>query len=75
MTNYLDETLECKDCGKSFVFSAKDQAFFDRQGFTPPKRCKPCREINKQKLANRTPEDERPTNPRPVAREERRSRR
>ena len=27
-TQYVDETLVCKDCGKEFVFTAGEQAFY-----------------------------------------------
>jgi len=43
-----DKTLNCVDCGKPFLFSTRDQAFFASKGFTDPKRCKPCRDIKKQ---------------------------
>lgn len=42
-----DKTLTCFDCHKPYVFSARDQEFFAGKGWTPPKRCKPCREANK----------------------------
>lgn len=41
--------LECKDCKKKFDFPERDQEFYESKGYTPPKRCKDCREINKQK--------------------------
>lgn len=41
---YQDQTIKCKDCGKPFVFTARDQEFFAQKGFTnPPSRCKDCR--------------------------------
>jgi hypothetical protein len=43
-----DKTLKCKDCNADFVFSEKDQKFFESKGFEPPKRCKPCRDVKKQ---------------------------
>ena len=45
---YTDQNLTCLDCGKTFVFAAKDQDFFARKGFTtPPKRCKACRDLKR----------------------------
>jgi len=43
-----DKTIECKEgqnclSGGAFVFTEKDQAFFNKMGFTEPRRCKPCR--------------------------------
>jgi hypothetical protein len=37
----------CKDCGKDFWFTVKDQEFYKRMGFSQPKRCKPCRDQRK----------------------------
>jgi CxxC-x17-CxxC domain-containing protein len=47
--DYVDKTLECADCGVSFVFSADEQALFASRGFTnEPKRCLDCRAARKQ---------------------------
>lgn len=48
VTEHQDKQLECVDCKQSFLFSAKDQLFFEEKQFVPPKRCKPCREAKKQ---------------------------
>ena len=41
---YQDETLVCRDCGKEFVFTASEQAFFAEKGFqNKPRRCPECR--------------------------------
>lgn len=42
-----DKTIKCADCGAEFVFSANEQEFFASKGFTPPKRCKACRQKKK----------------------------
>lgn len=42
-------TLKCKDCGRKFVFTERDQAFYEIMGYCPPKRCKKCRALNKAK--------------------------
>lgn len=46
-----DQTLQCVDCGSDFVYTDRDQQFYEKQGYTPPKRCKPCRDIKKQNRA------------------------
>jgi CxxC-x17-CxxC domain-containing protein len=44
-----DKTLSCRDCGKDFVFTASEQAFFAEKGFTnEPSRCPECRAARKQ---------------------------
>ncbi|MBR4858016.1 MAG: zinc-ribbon domain containing protein [Clostridia bacterium] len=35
----------CKDCGRSFWFSAKSQEYYQSKGWQPPKRCKSCRDF------------------------------
>ena len=37
---YEDKTLVCKDCGKEFIFTAGEQAFYAEKGFqNEPTRC------------------------------------
>lgn len=42
-----DQILTCADCSTSFTFTGSEQAFFAERGFTPPRRCKPCRDAAK----------------------------
>lgn len=45
---YEDKTLNCKDCGQEFVFTAGEQEFYDSKGFVnEPQRCKDCRVARK----------------------------
>ena len=44
-----DKTLVCQDCGKEFVFTEGEQAFYKEKGFeNEPKRCPECRKAKKQ---------------------------
>lgn len=44
-----DKTLVCKDCGKEFVFTEGEQAFYREKGFeNDPVRCPDCRRAKKQ---------------------------
>ncbi len=39
-----DQTLTCRDCGSSFVFTESEQQFFRDKGYTnAPSRCPDCR--------------------------------
>lgn len=39
-----DKVLTCRECGKEFLFSAGEQAFYAEKGFQhQPSRCKGCR--------------------------------
>ena len=45
----VDKTLACRDCGKSFIFTASEQAFYASKGFTnEPSRCPDCRAARKR---------------------------
>lgn len=49
---HSDKVLKCVDCKEDFVFSGKDQKFYEQKKFSEPKRCKPCREANKVRIEN-----------------------
>lgn len=45
---FRDKTLECSDCGQSFVFTAHEQEFYASKGYAnEPKRCPNCRETRR----------------------------
>ncbi len=48
---YEDKTIQCKNCGDDFTWSAGEQSFYAKKGFNSPVRCKKCREIKKQQRA------------------------
>jgi CxxC-x17-CxxC domain-containing protein len=44
MTEFQDKQLECKECGKAFIWTADEQRFFAQKGFkNVPARCLDCR--------------------------------
>ena len=58
MTEYKDKTIKCVDCGTEFVFTARDQEFYQEKGFTnEPKRCPECRKARKQQRFNKNQEN------------------
>ena len=43
-----DKTLQCKDCGAEFIFTAGEQEFYKEKGFeNEPQRCPECRRARK----------------------------
>ncbi len=45
---YVDEMLNCVDCGRQFVFTAGEQRFYEQKGFqNKPNRCPDCRAARK----------------------------
>lgn len=46
--NYVDKTLKCADCGKEFVWTAGEQAFYAEKGLQEPKHCKDCKKARKE---------------------------
>ena len=48
-----DKTIVCKDCGKDFLFTENEQAFYKEKGFdNEPQRCADCRRSRKQERNN-----------------------
>jgi len=48
---FADKTLTCRDCGRAFPFTAREQEFYAEKGFNnQPSRCPECRAINKARL-------------------------
>lgn len=53
--SFTDKTLTCADCQVGFTFSAAEQEFYAKKGFTnEPKRCPACRSAKKQRLGGET---------------------
>ena len=48
MEEVQDITIKCKDCGKEFILTAGEQAFYGEHKFPNPLRCKECRDARKQ---------------------------
>ena len=45
---YTDEILNCVECSRTFAFTANEQEFYARKGFTSkPSRCGDCRAARK----------------------------
>ena len=45
-----DKEITCNHCGEIFMFTVKDQLFYEKQQYIPPKRCRKCRELrNKER--------------------------
>jgi len=46
--SFEDKSIQCSDCGATFIHSAEDQEFFQSKGYTnEPKRCSSCRQARK----------------------------
>jgi len=48
--HFHDKVILCFDCGKQFIFTAGEQAYFQSKSLSIPKRCKPCRELRRRTL-------------------------
>lgn len=43
-----DKSITCKECGRPFVFTVRDQQFYAEKGFqNEPQRCRECRQARK----------------------------
>jgi CxxC-x17-CxxC domain-containing protein len=50
--NFADRTLQCRECGANFVFTAGEQAFFAEKGLlNEPQRCPECRIARRRQQA------------------------
>jgi len=47
LENTTGETMTCVDCGNRFLFTIREQKFFDSKCLSYPKRCKSCRDNRK----------------------------
>jgi len=55
--DFQDKVLVCRDCGKEFLFSAGEQAFYAEKGFqNEPTRCRNCRAARKGGAGAAAPE-------------------
>jgi CxxC-x17-CxxC domain-containing protein len=53
MQQFQDQTLTCADCGQQFTWTASEQEFYQKKGFTnPPKRCPDCRAKKKAQFGD-----------------------
>lgn len=52
---YVDTTLVCVECERSFRWSSGEQAYYASKGLRPPKRCPECRELRRHTI-NSSPE-------------------
>lgn len=51
---FADMFLTCRECGKTFVFTAGEQEFYAQKGFlNDPVRCPDCRRARKQAMKQR----------------------
>lgn len=56
MEEAQDKVIVCRNCGKEFIFTAGEQAFYGEHKFPDPVRCKECREARKNKIKNKEEE-------------------
>ena len=46
--SFQDKSIQCSDCGATFIHSVEDQEFYQSKGYTnEPKRCPDCRQKRK----------------------------
>ncbi len=38
-----DQTIDCVECGRQFVWTYGEQRYYGERGLSPPKRCENCR--------------------------------
>lgn len=54
---FEDKNLSCRECKRSFVFTASEQEFFATSGLiNEPRRCPSCRVVNQLRRKGRDPD-------------------
>lgn len=48
--NFTDKPLTCVDCGREFLFTAGERAFYFSKRLSEPKRCPECRRLRRERL-------------------------
>ena len=48
-----DVKIKCQDCGTEFIFNIAEQKWYEEHQFTPPKRCRYCRNRRKNEQIQR----------------------
>jgi len=51
--DFEDKEINCPDCHQDFTFTEGEQRFYEEREYTPPKRCKPCRDQRKAQREDR----------------------
>lgn len=47
---FITKVLQCCDCPESFEWTAKEQQAYKERDYKPPKRCKACRVMKKERM-------------------------
>ena len=50
---FTDQTLTCRDCGNTFTWTASEQEFYAKKGFSQPLCCPACRAARKTRFNDR----------------------
>src|SRR5437870_13417567 len=51
-SDFQERSIDCIDCGESFVWTVGEQIFFHDKGLrNEPKRCKRCKQAKNERLA------------------------
>ncbi len=58
MSEFVEVTKPCRDCGQDFVLTVGEQEFFARMQYTNPTRCKPCRDKRKAEKGASAPQQQ-----------------
>lgn len=59
--SFADKTLQCRECGESFVWTAGEQSFYAEKGLVnEPARCPDCRAAKRRAQFGREPRVQHP---------------
>lgn len=50
---FQDQTLQCRDCSKDFLWTSSEQEFYQQKGFqNAPVRCPACRALKRTRMGD-----------------------
>jgi len=54
--SFQEKSIQCSDCGVTFIFTVEEQEFFASQGYAnEPKHCPSCRLVRKSERRGNSP--------------------
>ena len=53
MNTYQVKELTCTDCGRKFIWGAREQEFYAEKGYKRPERCNGCKQAQRNEFVKK----------------------
>jgi hypothetical protein len=54
VSTYRDQELTCTDCGRRFLWGAREQEFYAEKGYRRPGRCNGCKQAQREEFERKS---------------------